>query len=42
MVDSAALVAKAMLKAKHQELRDLEAEIGETPLPPKVAVGKGK
>ena len=40
-VDSAALIAKATLKAKQQELRELEAEIGETPAP-KVAVGKGK
>ncbi len=41
MIDSAALIAKASLKAKQQELRDLESEISDMPSP-KVAVMKGK
>lgn len=44
MVDSAALIARAELKAKKQELKDLEEEIGEPLLhkPLVAAAGKGK
>jgi hypothetical protein len=38
-VNSGALIAQAQMKAKRQELRDLEAEVIET-VPPKVAVKK--
>ena len=41
VIDSATLIARAQLKLKRQELRDLEAEIDETPLP-KTAVKAGK
>ena len=44
IVDSAALISRAELKAKKQELRELEEEIGDTPMqkPVVAAAGKGK
>lgn len=44
LVDSAALIAKAELQAKHRELRELEEELGSQPAPKAMAApaGKGK
>ena len=44
MVDSAALIMRAELKAKKRELKDLEEEIGDTPMHKSsvAAAGKGK